>query len=471
MPFRAKKSTASSAMVKIQCSRPLLMSETKRDRFKQWIERGEAELHPLTFPQRELWEASPAAPADVSNHICCVINIRGLIPPEDCVATLQRVVNRQEVLRLSFLPGKNGPMQLIRKQSEPAVRFRDIPAQTPAEKIEELACQTFSERFDLVQGPLYRLQVLRLAPNDQVMVFAIHHAIADGWTLGVFVEDLCAAYLQQRMGGSDELPPVPTSYSAWAAAEKTNWQSNELDARAAFWKSRLAGTKRLWSMPDGADVAVLPRRLVSHLPAEVTAPLRELARRNEATLFSTLLAAFQVTLSRWTGADDIVVGTPVANRTRPDIRETMGYFSGVVPLRGQVERDRPFSEHLRTVHASTVDSFAKAIPFAELVRALGERVLPGHNPLFQVRFALQNHPVPDVEIRGLSLKLRMRSTGTPRFDLGCEVTEQGDKLEVVWLFRENLFSQPEIEELGRLFKTVVENICRLPERRTAALTN
>jgi non-ribosomal peptide synthetase component F len=107
----------------------------------------------------------------------------------------------------------------------------------------------------------------------------------------------------------------------------------------------------------------------------------------------------------------------------------------------------------------------------ELVQALGERPLPRRNPIFQVRFALQNHPVPDVEIHGLSLKLRMRSTGTPRFDLGCEITERGDTLETVWLFRGNLFSRPEIEELGRLFQTVVENICRQPEKRATALTS
>ena len=351
------------------------------------------------------------------------------------------------------------------------MRFRDISPQTPAEKIEELALQTFAEPFDLVQGPLYRVEVLRRAPDNQLMVFAIHHAIADGWTLGVFVQDLCAAYVQQRMRGPDKLPPVPTSYSAWGAAERAFWQSAELEPRIAFWKSRLTGIRRLWSVPDEADVVFLPRRLVSRLPAEISGPVRELARRSGATLFSTLLAAFQVTLSRWTGAEDIVVGTPVANRTRQDVRETMGYFSGVVPLREQVERNRPFAEHLRIVHQSTVDSFANAMPFAELVRAIGERPSPKHNPIFEVRFALQNHPVPDVEIRGLSLKLRMRSTGTPRFDLGCEITELGDALEVVWLFRENLFSQPEIEELGRLFRTVVENICRVPERRTAVLTN
>jgi hypothetical protein len=447
------------------------MSDAKRARLTQWIESGEAQLHPLTFSQRELWEASPAPPSDVTNHICCVIDVRGLISSDDCVAAVQRVVDRQDVLRVSFLPGKNGPVQLVRKSAKPVIRFRDVSPQLPTEQLEELALETFSEPFDLVRGPLYRVEILRRAPDDQLMVFAIHHAIADGWTLGVFVQDLCAAYLQQRLGSAEPLPPLPASYFAWGAAERAFWQQAELESRAEFWKTRLTGIKRLWSIPEQPDGAFRPRRLLLHLPADVTASVREVARRNGATLFSTLLAAFQVTLSRWAGADDIVVGTPVANRTRQDVRETMGYFSGVVPLRGQVERDRPFSDHLRSVHESTVDSFGKAMPFVELLRAVPEKPSPRHNPIFQVRFALQNHPVPDVDIRGVSLKLRMRSTGTPRFDLGCEITEQGDTLEVVWLFRENLFSQAEIEELGRLFRTVVESICRVPERRTAALTN
>src|SRR6476646_12175482 len=191
--FRLKRSTGCCATTN-PCSRQPQMSEEKRARFKQWLESGQAGLHPLTLPQRELWETSPAPAGDVSNHICCVINVRGLITPEDCVASLQRVVDRQEVLRLSILPGKNAAVQLIRARAEPVMRFRDVSPQTPAEKIEELAFQTFSEPFDLVQGPLYRVHVLRRTANDQLLVFAIHHAIADGWTLGVFVKDLCAAY-------------------------------------------------------------------------------------------------------------------------------------------------------------------------------------------------------------------------------------------------------------------------------------
>ena len=445
------------------------MSEEKRDRFKRWLESGEAHLHPLTFPQRELWEASPAPVTDVSNHICCIINVRGVMSRRDCLASLQRVVDRQEVLRLSFLPGKNGPIQLVRKRIAPAINFRDLSPQTRSEEIEELARQIFYEPFDLLQGPLYRVEVLRRAPDDQVLVFAIHHAIADGWTLGVFVQDLCAAYIQESIGTRKELGPVTTPYVAWGTAERAFWQVTELQPRIAFWKSHLAGTRRFWSTAEQFNIVFVPRRLVFHLGAEICSAVRELARRNGATLFSTLLAAFQVTLSRWTGEDDIVVGTPVANRTKQDVRETMGYFSGIVPLRGQVERDRPFSEHLRVVQQTTVDSFANAMPFAELARALEDRPTAKRNPIFEVRFALQNHPVPDVEIRGLSLKLRMRSTGTPRFDLGCEITEQGDNLEVVWLFRESLFSQPEIEELDRLFRRVLENVCCLSEGRTVAV--
>src|SRR5215210_4901334 len=121
------------------------MSDDKRARLQQWLESGDASVHPLTFPQRELWETSPAPPGDVSNHICCVINVRGLISPQDYNASVQRVVNRQEVLRLSFLPGKNGPIQLIRKGSEPVLRFRDVPSNASPNAIEDLARTSFHE--------------------------------------------------------------------------------------------------------------------------------------------------------------------------------------------------------------------------------------------------------------------------------------------------------------------------------------
>ena len=447
------------------------MSQDNRARLTQWLASGEARLQPLTFPQRELWEASPVPAADASNNICAIIKMRGPLTQTICEAAVQKVVDRQEVVRLSFLPGKDGPVQLIRKAGKSAMRFHELaPSQQHPEAIEELVHGVFSEPFDLVRGPLYRMEVFRRAPDDHVLVFVIHHAIADGWTLGVFVQDLFTAYMESAKGVQTALPPVSLPYADWGASERAFWQPAELARRATYWKSHLAGTRRLWSPPTGPTPATGKReRWAMNITAELGRAVRERARRDGATLFSTLLTAFQITLSKWTGADDILVGTPVANRNKQAVRETMGYCSGIVPLRGQVDRARSFSDSLRAVHEATMESFANAMPFVELVKALGEPVVRGRNPIFEVRFALQNHPVPDVALPGLSLKLRMRSTGTARFDLGCEINEEGEGLEVAWLFRRDMFSLEEIQDLGRMYAAVLKGVCQSPEILTSAV--
>lgn len=443
------------------------MAEDGKARLKQWLETGQARLHPLTFPQRELWEASGIPPGDISNHICTFMEVQSSISFDECEVSMQRVVNRQEVLRLSILPGKTQPLQLVRAKAAPAMTFGELSgAEAEPEAMEERMRGIFEEPFDLVRGPLYRVQIIRRGPRDMVLVFAIHHAIADGWTLGIFVQDIFASYIHGLFGSGGDLPPVPLSYTDWGAAEREAWTPKKLSEHGEFWKGNLAGAPRLW------EACAAPRRLertVMFFDADVTAAARELARRADATLFSTLLAAFQIALSRWTGVPDIVVGTPVANRTKQSVRDTMGYFSGNVPIRGQVEEGRSLEESVRVTHRAAMDSFAQAMPFAELVRAVGEPQVPGRNPIYDVRFALQNHPIPDIDIPGLSVHLRMRSTGTARFDLGCEVTETGDRLEVVWLHRPARFSPSDIETLQGLFLSVLEGACRSPESRIAAL--
>jgi hypothetical protein len=445
------------------------MSSDQRARLKQWIESGEAQFYPLTFPQRELWETSPLPVSDAANHICCLIKVHGLLTERDCRAAVQRVAERQEVLRLSFLPGKEQPLQMVRKNCEANVVFRDLaPADGGPERIEELVTEIFSEPFDLLQGPLYRMVDLRRTADDHVLAFAIHHAIADGWSLGVFMQDLFAAYVQLLVGAAQPSPPVPLSYTGWGATERAFWQPALLEQRTAFWKSNLAGTRRIWSAPITPGA---PRRWLSKIPAAQASKMQELARRNGATLFSTLLGAFQIAFSKWTGAEDVLVGAPVANRSKQTVRETMGYYASIVPLRSQVDRSRLVSDHLRAVHEMTIDSFANAMPFVEMARALDEHPKPGRNPLFEVRFALQNHPMPEVAAPNLSARLAMRSTGTPRFQLACEITEDRAGSEVAWLFRENLFSQRDIEDLDGIFQRVLAGIGRSPEGRISELLN
>ena len=447
------------------------MSADKRLALREWLASGKVALQPLTFTQRELWETSPVPVGDVANHICCLIHVRGVLTPEVCEAALRRVVERQEVLRLSFLPGRERPVQMIRRNAEINLRHRTLGAgQRRDEAVEEIATEIFYQPFDLVRGPVYRAEVLQRGPDDYVMVFAIHHAIADGWTLGVFVRDLCAAYMLGIVSPGERLPDVPLPYTAWAAAERTFWQPAELERRTVFWKSALAGRPRLWSASEGLLTASGPtKRWVIYFPRDLADAVQELARKTGATLFSTLLAAFQVAFSRWAGLADVLVGTPVANRTGQAVRDTMGYCAGIVPLRGQVEPDRTFSDSLKIVQQNTTDSLANAMPFAELAAAIGETQFAGHNPIFEVRFALQNHPVPDVALHGLSASLQMRSTGTARFHLGCEITLVERGLEVVWLFRPEVSPLAEIENLANLFQAVLSAACDSPESRINAL--
>ncbi len=446
------------------------MADDFKSRLKNWLETGKARLEPMAFSQRELWQAAPVPATEVSNHICSSIVVRGTITPSDCETAIQRVVNRQEALRTSFLPGKVQPVQIIHSEATPAVRFRDLPSSDHSpEALDGHLQEIFDRPFDLPRGPLYRVEVLRRGPEDLVLVFAIHHAIADGWSLGVFVQDLCAAYLQTLINLPGELPAVPQTYADWAAVEREAWPASRLERAASYWKSYLAGADRLWT----SQASQGPRRLTrlrTLLSPETTTAVRTLARQADATLFTTLLTGFQIALSRWTGKTDIVVGTPVANRTTQPSREAMGYCAGNVPLRGHVDAGRSFLASVRAVHRDAIECFASAMPFVELVRTLNDPPRPDHNSIFDVRFALQNHPIPDVDAPSLSLKLRMHSTGTARFDLGCEVTEIGNTLEVVWLYRPELFSRTDLNDLFALYQSVLASMAASPENRAVSLT-
>ena len=452
------------------------MEQNSRSQFKQWLESGEARLQPLSLTQRELWEASPVAVGDGGNHICGFIEIKGPITPEQCEQALHRVIERQEALRISFLPGKERPLQMIRATGTALLTHRELSApESQSEALEELMRETYRAPFDLLQGPLHRVEMFRRSVNDHILAFSIHHAIADGWSLGIFVQDLCTAWVMSLtglrkavavglMGLKNTLPPVGQTYSQWAAAERAFWQPTEVATRAPFWKSQLEGSRRLFNDSGVSEPGFL-QRWVSSIPPQLTRGVRELATRHSTTLYSTLLAAFQWTLAKWAGKDDILVGTPVANRNKEAVRETMGYFAGVVPLRGQIEAQQSFSDHLQTVASRALDCFAHAMPFAELAALQTETHSPGEHTIFDVRFALQNHPVPDVNLPRISTKLRMRSTGTARFDLGCEITEIASELEVVWLYRPHLISQLNLQELHQLFLEVLAKVCLRPEAK------
>ena len=289
------------------------MSGDKRARLKEWLQSGSVRLQPLTLPQRELWEAAPVPVGDVSNHICCLIKVRGAITAKDVEASIRRVSQHQEVLRSSFLPGRDGPLQMIRDTKDISFHARELaPEESSTEAVENIAKEVFHAPFDMVQGPLYRVELLSRGLDDHVLVFAIHHALADGWTLGVFVQDLCAAYLQERSGKDADLPAVPMSYPAWGAAERAFWTPAEIERRAPFWKARLAGVRRLW------DASITPGPLVrevGEIAPQLTSAIRELAKRNSATLSRIRVSAFTRSRSSHAASARLLSAKPIAHWT------------------------------------------------------------------------------------------------------------------------------------------------------------
>ncbi len=453
-------------------SRAILTSKNNdpRIRLKGLIARGEARLLPLSLPQRELWENSPVAPGDPVNHICATIEIRGIFSFDLCQEALRAVVDRQEVLRTSFLSGEGKAAQIVLGKSETLLRCLDVGT---GEDRGELMAGVFSEPFDMVRGPLYRVEMLRLAADHHILALVFHHAIADGWTLGVFVGDFTSAYilaLKQsgrafaHIRGIKEGLPMPSmTYSEWAASEKARWQPSEIEREAGYWRSRLTGSKLLFDhCLTETPMEPLTKRVTSLSPLLVDAA-RALAKQAEVTLFSVLLTAFQVTLFRWKAALDVVLGVPHANRSKPQTRDTMGYFAGVLPLRMCLQPGNSFVQTLKANHAAQIEDFAHAMPFAELAKAVAPADGRLQHQVFDVRFALQNHPVPDIELPGISTRLRTISTGTSRFDMACELTEDGNELEVVWLYRRPLANDEEIGNLDRLLGTVLEEAGRNPD--------
>lgn len=441
------------------------MADDARARLKEWLASGQARLVPLTFSQRELWETAPVPPVDPSNNICALLDIRGPLTFDMCREALGMVIARQEALRTTILPGKERPVQLVRTSVDPVVaRLELSTGQTGEQAVVAALAPHFAEPFDLVAGPLHRLIFVPAGPDHCFIGLVIHHSIADGWALTTFVEDFmtgCIAVwrrsgkdMTRLQGLSDALVPPPMTYSQWGAAERARWTAAELERGAAHWRSRLAGAELFF---DGSHpVAGEPiSRWVVNIPATVAEAVRKLARRAGATPFTALATAFRLALHRWKGQSDVVLGTPVAGRTKAAVRETIGYFSEIVPLRCRIDPGRSLGDLVPQVHEQALEDFARAMPFAELARAVENGGSRGRHAVYDVRFAVQNHPFPDIVVPGVSSTFRNLSSGTSRFDLACEITGDSGQMEMVWLRRESVVGQSDVRELDAVFREVL----------------
>ncbi|HEY4561927.1 MAG TPA: condensation domain-containing protein, partial [Thermoanaerobaculia bacterium] len=377
-------------------------------------------------------------------------------------ATLDEVVSRHEILRTTFAATGREPVQVIHAPRPFELTVVDL-AGLPETKIEPaaqgLTREDLRRPFDLARGPLARATLLRLGEEEHVLLFAMHHIVSDGWSMGVLAREVGALYPAFAAGQASPLPVLPVQYADYAAWQRSWLLGEVLAEHVAFWRRRLAGAPALLHLPTDRPRPAVQRyrgaRIDTWLPPEAAAALRALGREQGATLFMTLLAAFAVLLQRHAGEDDVVVGSPYANRDRPELEGLIGFFVNTLVLRVELAGDPGFPELLARVRETALGAYAhQALPFEKLVEELQPERSLAHSPLFQVMLALQNAPGAALDLPALSLRPEERPQEISKFDLTLTVTESAGSLLCQWRYNTELFEPATMtrraEHLGNL---------------------
>ncbi|HEV2733862.1 MAG TPA: condensation domain-containing protein, partial [Longimicrobiaceae bacterium] len=298
---------------------------------------------PLSFAQQRLWIVDRLAPGGSAYNLPHALRLRGPLDAAALRASLDALVERHETLRTTFAEQDGAPVQVIHPPAAVPLPVLDLRALAAAGRLaaaERLVDEEAERPFDLERGPLLRGTLLRLAGDDHVLCFTLHHVVTDGWSMDVLVREVSALYAAFSRGEAPRLPALPVQYADFAAWQRAWLSGATLEAQVGFWKGELAGAPPVLEIPvDRLRSAATSTRGQSHgfaLPAELSRELRALARREGATLFMTLLAAWQALLGRWAGQDDVVVGTPIAGRNRRETEGLSGFFVNMLALRADL---------------------------------------------------------------------------------------------------------------------------------------
>jgi amino acid adenylation domain-containing protein len=405
------------------------------------------------------------------------VDLAGRLDAAALLAAVGEIERRHEALRTTFEERGGEPVQRI--HSEPidaraVVDLAGLPGEAAEEEAGRIRAGEAVRPFDLEHAPLLRTLLVRRAERDHLFLLTFHHIVSDGWSTGVFVRELTGIYPAFMKGEPAGLPELPIQYADFAEWQR-GWLSGEaLEAQLGYWRERLAGLPPALDLPldrpRPVPAAHRGGRRAFQFDPVLTAALRELGRREEATLFMVLLAGWAALLGRISGQTDLAVGSPIAGRNRQEIEGLIGFFVNTLTLRSDLTGDPPFRELLGRVRAATQGAYAhQDLPFERLVEELQPARELGRNPLFQVAFALQNAPAPEVEVEGLTLKTLAAETGTAKFDLALDIWEAGDRLGGELEYSAELFDPTTIDRLGGYFWTLLTAAVAEPGRRLSEL--
>src|SRR5215218_251271 len=357
----------------------------------------EGGVFPLSFAQLRMWLLDRLEPGATAYNLAFAWRLRGPLDASALERAVAEIVRRHETLRTRVELREGEPVQVVDPFAGwtlPVVD-RPIPESDREAEYQRLATEEMARPMDIEAGPLFRATLVRAADDDALFLWTVHHAMSDGWSTGVFDRELKALYEAFAAGRESPLAPLPLQYGDYAAGQRERLSGEALRVEAQWWKDQLAGAPALLELPtDRPRPAARSDRGETfgfELPEDVGARVEALARREGASAFMVLLAAFQAVLSRWSGQDDVLVGTPIANRPTPEVEGLIGYFANTLVLRGDLSGDPSFRALLARVRETTLGAYDhQELPFEKLVEELNPERSLSHTPLFQVAFVLQN---------------------------------------------------------------------------------
>ena len=432
---------------------------------------------PLSFAQERLWFFDQLMPGSGFYNVPTLLRVTGPLDVPVLEESFNEIIRRHETLRTTFCVLQEVPMQVVAQSlcfKPTLLDLRAVPAQEREARACELALAEGQKAFDLAKGPLLRASVLWLEENEYLLALTLHHIISDGWSQGILIRELATLYETLLSGRPASLPELRIHYADYAQWQRQWLQESVLEEQLGYWKEQLGENLPVLELPtDRPRPALQSFRGALHsflLPAALQEQLKTLSQREGATLFMTLLAAFKSLLARHAAQEDIVVGTPIANRNRVETEGLIGFLANTLVLRSDLSGNPTFRELLQRVQKVALGAYAhQDLPFEKLVEALNpERDLSRH-PLFQVMFVLQNAPMPEMKLAGLALRPVEVDIGTALFDLTLYLEETSGGLKGTLEFNSDLFDAETMRRLAGHYQTLLEAIVANPDQRIRQL--
>jgi amino acid adenylation domain-containing protein len=423
-----------------------------------------------------LWFLDQLEPNNHQYNIPAALHLEGGLNVGAFHKSLSAIVQRHEVLRSRFSSDNGRPVQLVAPEMNLPLPILDLRGMAEAARQAEalrIATEEARRPFSLTDGPLMRAGLIRLAEDEHIALLTMHHIVSDGWSVGIVAREISSLYKAFTSGHSARLPEPAVQYADFAWWQRNRLQGDPIEDQLNFWKERLKGARSVLDLPTDRQRPSMETfrgaSLTFDLPASLSAKLRSMACASDVTLFILLLTAFRILLYRYTGQEDICIGTPVANRDRTEFQDLIGLFANTLVMRNDVVGDPTFSELLQQERKAALDAYShQELPFELLVEALRPQRSLSFSPLFQVMFALQENPVRRLEMPGLLCELMEIDPGSAKFDITLFVTIEEDHLKGVIEYNRDLFETEKMARMAGHFRMLLERITECPHLPVSA---